>query len=1012
MLLRTLLMMLALSAPDNGATGTVTFRYVAVPGNRQETVFLADPQSSTVVDGARRLEPGQSGTYRFPAPAQSACTVELDTQGTPEVSVTTSAGKPLQATTAVNGAHWTIEMHTPASLPTDSQVCVRIQAKRDQVTIRHLQFRAVANDRNNNGIPDTVEESLGVSGAKAPQALPRPSRPTTCFETAEPWRPDIAVPADQVLLARTDQETVESWLGQGYRVVTAGSCAANQTYGRGNSAKASSDEGTDTSTSPDESELVPTQKMVETTSKHFSAGIEAGSSGACLTDLESSSHSGYSQAFQALWQAQYDTVWRDPSDNVTSRHRAERLKAGVILRMVDGILSDVKKKDAGAARIVALRGPVSCFLSSTVSPIRAIADMSDVQEVIGKVGPEATRTPVRAGGVRTERPFETATTEFSAFQQLLRGSGKRLWYRVDPFDDTSGISDSSQQSCAAVLAAALMCQDVDSFETVPWPEHVYGKVPKTYASVLNTVTGMLADAWRSPGGAVTSGTSTIGTFVADSMLWQRGEPSPSNPDGFTALTLPFILHGMPLRVLSLERASEPGYLDVVKTLVVSYDFLKPTDAEQNRAIATWVKRGGVLLVLGGRGPYDDVADSWWRQAGSASPLDDLLTSLDVRAGAPDLRTPPAVSEEGGRTLLEWSSSNDGKSSYTSKTIDLTQLAHTNGNVTVRFRGERLRVGSAVLRIGGRLALSFRAGSELETRFLLEDHGSYVDNDGRHANLGSWWEYRFDNLPQNQAIALTVEVGNSAVITGRPSEDLGPTLEAMAPGFDRTLMRVRVPGTVSMAIYPAPSGATTLYRAVDGGAPVIWRAPAGSGTVVYSALPPAFFTRTAQKTRMLRAIARLTVKAAGGEYNEAHAFIARRGTYTVVHALGKEQALEGHYVDLLDPKLSVVEDPEVPAHSTGIYAAYKETHGGPRILAVSGRLRARLEGSTTTAMLVQAPGNTDGMVRLWRAGHTLLAAKGCTVMGIPVSVTTEMAGGTALVRYPNDAQGVLLRLSWR
>src|SRR5262249_45369564 len=150
---------------------------------------------------------------------------------------------------------------------------------------------------------------------------------------------------------------------------------------------------------------------------------------------------------------------------------------------------------------------------------------------------------------------------------------------------------------------------VDSYEVMPWPQRVYGRVPGEYATEVNTVAGVLGELWRYNETEVETGTSEIGTFISDSMGWQREHPYPSDYDGFYGLSLPLVTHGVPVQVLSLDRATEPGYLDRAKVLFLSYDFLKPESDDINKALAAWVSRGGSLVIFDGNDAYNGLTDS-------------------------------------------------------------------------------------------------------------------------------------------------------------------------------------------------------------------------------------------------------------------------------------------------------------------------------------------------------------------------------------------------------------------
>jgi hypothetical protein len=116
--------------------------------------------------------------------------------------------------------------------------------------------------------------------------------------------------------------------------------------------------------------------------------------------------------------------------------------------------------------------------------------------------------------------------------------------------------------------------------------------------------------------------------------------------------------------------------------------------------------------------------------------------------------------------------------------------------------------------------------------------------------------------------------------------------------------------------------------------------------------------------------------------------------------------------VLSPTLAVVEDPVVPPRSNALYLAMGPDKGDPRLLAASGRVRAKAERADSTGFMVQAPSRTEGVARLWTDGRKAVGARGYTIMGEPVNVSLYPDGETLLVRYQNDADGVIVKVAWQ
>jgi len=129
------------------------------------------------------------------------------------------------------------------------------------------------------------------------------------------------------------------------------------------------------------------------------------------------------------------------------------------------------------------------------------------------------------------------------------------------------------------------------------------------------------------------GTRGIGVLVGDSLMFQREQPTPSDPNmaHFYGLALPLLKRGLPVTPVQLENADLPGFLDDQRVLLLSYQGQKPLSAEVHPPLAGWVRKGGVLVVVDDDSdPYNRVRE-WWNGEGKDGhiPRDDLFGKLGV-----------------------------------------------------------------------------------------------------------------------------------------------------------------------------------------------------------------------------------------------------------------------------------------------------------------------------------------------------------------------------------------------
>jgi len=1022
----------------------VTHTLSLIPGTSEEAAAMLNPINSSVDGDARRAEAGGGWTYRLAVPPEARCVLTFTVEGNAAVSVSGADGRAIPRRMEKGGDRRAVYVTAPVKHPLGGTLRFRFRAVGGPLAVRSVRLTLRLPDKNGDGVSDAVERLMGLGPKQRADVAPRPDKPRTSFQTGERYYPAIGVPTDAVLVYSDNPATYRTWAEKGYTLQTMGGFRDGPEYVKQHPGEVQTDQnGNPLVIGGSSYYLIPTLARLGIAKAFYAAAIAAGSTAICPEEPEIWARAGYSEAFKQEWQARYGTAWEPPHGSVDARYRSEQLKAFLTRRQIETILNDTQQRKPSVTRMVAIHSPVSYYHWAIPVPHYALLTIPALQEIIGQVWTGTARTAARAAGVRAERTFEVGYLEYSSLYHLARGTGKRLWFLMDPVEDTPNLPiEDYHRHYAQTLLAALMFPEIDSYEVMPWPQRIYEHVPGDYAMLVNTVVGALCEMWRYPGGEVEAGSEGIGTFVADSMGWQRADPSPSDYDGFYGLALPLVLHGIPVQVLSLDRVVEPGYLDGVKTLLVSYDFLKPMDAALNRALADWTRRGGSLLVFGGTDTYNAVADSWWRKAGYASPVEDLFAQMGLPIRDAKILSAPPEDAAVYKVVLTGDGAERSLRNRKSYTIDLTPFAQESGSVSVRFEDVSKQDGwgpyvvSAELRIGGQMATAFRTGSEMETRFLVEERDSRFNGSARFADGKGYWVYRFNHLPQgNVPITLTLDMGNGFLVKARPSPPPGPLLEAVnrvSEPLGRRVAQLRIPRAYPITLYAPPSGATRLYRIQGIGSRVsdvsddergesstpdarhpapVWEAPVGKGTVTFVGVAPGYLTATAQSAAWLRALVGRAHERAGGLYREQPYFLVRRGPYTAIRTLGKKQMVSGRFVNLLDPNLPVVEDPEIPARSLAFLMEVGATRGLPRVVAVSGRLRARSEQPNATAFLTQGPAKTDGAARLWMGKRQIKGVKAFTVSGSPLAAAVRVDGDTLLVRYPNDPDGVVVRVVW-
>jgi hypothetical protein len=272
---------------------------------------------------------------------------------------------------------------------------------------------------------------------------------------------------------------------------------------------------------------------------------------------------------------------------------------------------------------------------------------------IGQVWTGTARTDNTYRGVVKERTFETGFFEYGALSNLVRSTGKRMWYLNDPVEDNPRFCWTDYRTnWESTLVASLLWPDVWRFEVAPWPNRVFkGRfpiknlrdlaqgetvgseaIPATYATELLTVFNELNNmnqrdiTWD-------CGTRGIGILISDTMMFQRGRPNQSeeNCGSFFGLAMPLIKRGSPVEPVQLENSVIPGYLKPYKVLFLTYEGMKPPKTELHDALAKWVRSGGALVFVDDDRDHYNSVKEWWNTApmNYANPRQHLFEKLGV-----------------------------------------------------------------------------------------------------------------------------------------------------------------------------------------------------------------------------------------------------------------------------------------------------------------------------------------------------------------------------------------------
>jgi hypothetical protein len=151
---------------------------------------------------------------------------------------------------------------------------------------------------------------------------------------------------------------------------------------------------------------------------------------------------------------------------------------------------------------------------------------------------------------------------------------------------------------------------------------------------------------------------------------------------------------------------------------------------------------------------------------------------------------------------------------------------------------------------------------------------------------------------------------------------------------------------------------------------------------------------------------------GLEWDETNTLVLRRGPY--ISAGGMDESvsaepvtLSGRYVNLYDPRLSVLQNPRIAPDTRWLLVDLSRCPDQPWVIAAAGRISDETPTERSLDFSVAGMDQTTCAVRV------LLPAQPShlTLNGQDVQCEWDAASQTALLEFPNSPQGVKVSLKW-
>lgn len=404
----------------------------------------------------------------------------------------------------------------------------------------------------------------------------------TGCQDSKPWSPKTDLQYDFIMVYGTDEgmpERIRGYREKGYTVhlMTGSAWGEYQDYlnGEWDGVNHWDESQTDRHGHPimhgvDVPYLCPTLPFCRYLTEKLLPAVDTGVEAVHLEEPEFWDEGGYSEGFKREYRAFYGEKWQPPHLSCENRYKASALKAYLYKRLVEHVSRELKayaKEKYG--RDLKFYVPTHSLVNYTqwkiLSPEGTLLDIPTVDGCIAQVWTGTSRVGNVYCGKYDERTFETAFLEYGVMQELVRGTGRRMWFLHDPVEDNPEYTwEDFRKNYLKTVIASLLHPAVHHYEVSPWPTRVlngiYPKkaaldsgirpgesmdgaksIPPAYAELLCAMFQTLGDMDQKEA-AFLDDAPNIGIFMADSGLYQRTFPEnvPHSKGGVNGLNDTFI----------------------------------------------------------------------------------------------------------------------------------------------------------------------------------------------------------------------------------------------------------------------------------------------------------------------------------------------------------------------------------------------------------------------------------------------------------------------------------------
>lgn len=392
----------------------------------------------------------------------------------------------------------------------------------------------------------------------------------------------------------------------------------------------------------------------------------------------------YSDYFKSLWKEKYGTdFFNNAEEDLEFRTKTLDIVQKIFVDSYDKVSAGIKETYPESKVYIATHS-ISGYSSMIVANNGAMLSLGGIDGVIGQSWTNTSMQPIYFEGGKQPMYFENSYMEYSELVNYTVGNGKKAYMLNDASADGGYTYDVCRPIWEHNIAAQMMMPDVYCFESSVWPERAFTNAPIEYKAVQEGIYRLQSEVhgYDSTTYSGTNGIGIVTSYTGTSSFIDFG-------NSLSSLVTPLVRQGIPVDVMALETLWSAESLKDIDVLILSYDFIKPTDSRFVKTIADWVKGGGTLVYLGGYN-FAQSFSGEWKDAGFATPQDQLFSMLGLKVTGHSMHTGGKTleAEKGNPSYLSGTSVYNGqRTTFTSYAAeDVTPLYRADGSM-IAFEGK-------------------------------------------------------------------------------------------------------------------------------------------------------------------------------------------------------------------------------------------------------------------------------------------------------------------------------------